>query len=69
MIEIEVNSNGKETTTKCNVKIGGRTNAIKEFYAVLCALSECDEDVLLDALGCMVSDKLEGGDDDDESES
>lgn len=59
MIEIKVNGNGKETTTKCNVKIEGRTNAINEFYAVLCALLDCDEDVLLDALGRVATERLE----------
>ena len=69
MIEIKVNSNGKETTSKCNVKIEGRTNAINEFHAVLCDLMECDEDVLLDALGRLATERLEDLADDDDSES
>ena len=72
MINIKVNSNGKETEVKCEVHIEGRKNAIHEFYTVIKALSECDNDVLTDALGILVSDKLDatlGGDDDDESES
>ncbi len=72
MINIKVNSNGKETEVKCSVHIEGRKNAIHEFYAVIKALSECDNDVFTDALGLLVNDKLDemlGGDDDDESDS
>lgn len=71
MINIKVNSNGKETEVKCEVHIEGRKNAIHEFHAVIKALTECDNDVFTDALGILVSDKLDEmwGDDDDESES
>lgn len=71
MINIKVNSNGKETEVKCEVHIEGREKAIHEFHAVIKALTECDNDVFTDALGILVSDKLDEmwGDDDDESES
>lgn len=72
MINIKVNSNGKETEAKCEVHIEGRKNALHEFHAVIKALEECDKDVFTDALGILVSDKLDemlGGNDDDESES
>ena len=69
MIEIKVNCKGKKTEVSGRVNVEGRANAVNEFYAVLQTLSKCDENVLVDALERMVADKLEGGDDDDESES
>lgn len=68
MINIKVNSDGKEMEVKCEVHIEGRKNALREFYAVLAELSKCNDNVLCDALDMLVTDKL-GGDDDDESES
>lgn len=61
MIELKVNCKGIKTEVSGKVNVEGRANAVNEFYAVLRTLSECDEDVLLDALGRMVADKLEGG--------
>lgn len=69
MIELIVNCKGKKTEVSGKINVEGRANAVNEFYEVLRTLSDCDEDVLLDALGRMVDDKLERGDDDDESES
>ena len=67
MIEIKVNANGEKTEVKCNVKIDGRKNAVNQFYAVIKALSDCDESVLCDALERHLDD-IFGGDDDDNSE-
>ena len=68
MINIKVNNNGKETEVKCEVHVEGRKKAIEEFFRVIKALSDCNDEILCDALGILISTKL-GGDDDDESDS
>lgn len=68
MIELKVNCKGEKIEVTGKVNVEGRANALNEFYAVLRTLSDCDEDILVDALERMVIEKLEGGDD-DESES
>ena len=59
MINIKVNSNDKETEVKCSVRVEGRKNAIRQFYAAIKALSESDNDVFTDALGLLVNDKFD----------
>ena len=68
MINIKVNNNGKGTEVICEVHVEGRKKAIEEFFGVIKALSDCDDEVLCDALEILISDKL-GGNDDDESDS
>lgn len=68
MIEIRVNKNGKKIEAETRMEIEGYENAIRQFLAVIMALDDSSEEVLIDAFKEFMKTKMEG-DDDDESES
>lgn len=68
MIEIKVNKNGKKVEVEAKGDIKGYDNAVQQFVAVIIALDDMSEDVLVDAFEEFMKTKMEGNDD-DESES
>lgn len=65
MINIKANFDGKGTKTDCKVHIEGRKAAVCECYSVLKSLEKWNGDVFCDAFEMLLSEKLDGGDDDE----
>ena len=65
MIDIKVFKDGKKIEVESKVEIKGYKNAVEQFCAVIVALDNSSEEVLIDAFEKFMEMKMEGGDDDE----